>query len=139
MTSSAKRAPSKRPRVLIALHLLLLVYSLSGFFSKSAASEPVLSFKFVALYGGMLFILFAYAIGWQQIIKRLPLTFAFANKAITVVWGMVWGVIFFGENISVLNAIGAVLVVAGVVLFAFADAEPDLRSSEEGAAAGVDA
>ena len=107
--------------------------------SKSAASEPVLSFKFVVLYGGMLFILFAYAIGWQQIIKRIPLTLAFANKAITVVWGMVWGVIFFGESISVLSVIGAVFVVAGVILFALADEDPGSHPIDEGAAAGVDA
>jgi len=120
---------SKRARVLIALHILLLVYSLSGFFSKSAASESVHSFTFIALYAGMLFILFVYAIGWQQIIKRLPLTLAFANKAITVVWGMLWGALFFGESISFLNALGAVLTVSGVVLFAIADGEGVTTSS----------
>lgn len=138
MTSSEKCDTSEKSQVLISLHVLLLVYSLSGFFSKSAACEPALSFKFVVLYGGMLLILFAYAIGWQQIIKRLPLTLAFANKAITVVWGMVWGVIFFGESISALNAIGAVLVVAGVVLFALADVEPDSCPPGQEALTGVD-
>lgn len=106
---------------LIGLHLLLLVYSLSGFFSKNAAAQPVMSLQFVLFYGGMLAILFGYAIGWQQVIKRLPLTLAFANKAVTVIWGMVWGVIFFGETITHPMVIGAVLVMAGVVLFAVAD------------------
>lgn len=119
---TAGAAPG-RVGVLIVLHLLLLVYSLSGFFSKNAASYPVLSPQFVLLYGGMLAILFGYALGWQQIIKRLPLTLAFANKAVTVVWGMVWGVIFFGETITLPMVIGAVLVMAGVVLFAVADGQ----------------
>ena len=87
-----------RAKTLIALHLLLLVYSLSGIFSKNAAREPFLSPMFILLYGGMLVILFIYAIGWQQILKRLSLSMAFANKAVTVIWGMVWGFFIFGES-----------------------------------------
>ena len=58
---------------------------------------------------------------FQQIIKRLPLTTAFANKAITVVWGIVWGFLFFGESINALKVAGALLVVAGVVVYARSD------------------
>lgn len=121
----SKLSPNKRAATLIALHLLLLVYSLSGIFSKNAAHEPFLSPMFIGLYGGMLAILFIYAIGWQQILKRLSLSLAFANKAVTVVWGMVWGFFIFGESISTLNLIGAALVIAGVVLYARADAEEE--------------
>ncbi|MCU7585858.1 transporter [Adlercreutzia muris] len=122
---AAAKTPNKRAVTLIALHLLLLVYSLSGIFSKNAAHEPFMSPMFIALYGGMLLILFIYAIGWQQILKRLSLSLAFANKAVTVVWGMVWGFFIFGEPISALNLIGAALVIAGVVLYARADAEDE--------------
>lgn len=100
-----------RAKTLIALHLLLLVYSLSGIFSKNAAREPFLSPMFILLYGGMLVILFIYAIGWQQILKRLSLSMAFANKAVTVIWGMVWGFFIFGESVSALNIWGAAMVV----------------------------
>lgn len=122
---AAAKTPNKRAVTLIALHLLLLVYSLSGIFSKNAAHEPFMSPMFIALYGGMLAILFIYAIGWQQILKRLSLSLGFANKAVTVVWGMVWGFFIFGESISALNLIGATLVIAGVVLYARADAEDE--------------
>lgn len=114
---------NKRAMVLICLHLLLLIYSLSGIFSKTAASKPFLSMSFIALYGFMLLVLFVYAIGWQQIIKRLPLTLAFMNKAVTIVWGVVWGCFFFGEELNVGKMLGAALVVIGVILFAKADGE----------------
>ncbi|WP_304425651.1 EamA family transporter [uncultured Adlercreutzia sp.] len=117
----AKGAVNGRAKTLIALHLLLLFYSLSGILSKNAAHEPFLSPLFIVLYGGMLLILFVYAIGWQQILKRLSLSMAFANKAVTVVWGMVWGALIFGESISVVNLMGAAMVIAGVVLYARAD------------------
>lgn len=73
--------------------------------------------------GGVFLILAVYAIGWQQIIKRLPLTTAFANKAVTVVWGIVWGALFFDEAISLGKLLGAALIIGGVVLFVKADEE----------------
>ena len=114
---------NSRAIVLIALHVLLLVYSLCGFFSKNASRQPFMSFEFCAFYAGMLAILVVYAIGWQQILKRLPLTVAFANKAITIVWGIVWGAVFFQEAVTPPMVVGAVIVMAGVVLFSIADGE----------------
>ena len=104
-------------KVFIALHLLLLFYSLSSVLSKLAAAEDFLSFKFCLYYGGMFCILVIYALGWQQILKRLPLTVAFANKAVTLVWSMVFGALLFKEQIHLNQLIGCALAVAGVILF----------------------
>jgi len=110
-----------RLKTILALNLLLMVYSTSGIFSKLAAGESFLSLKFVMYYAMVIVLLGVYAIGWQQIIKRMPLTTAFANKAITIVWGLVWGLIFFEEKISLGKVAGIICVVAGVVLYAKAD------------------
>ena len=77
-------------RNLFYLHILLLVYSLTEIFSKLAAGASFPSMKFCAFYGMVLLILFVYALGWQQIIKQIPLSTAFANKAVTTIWGTVW-------------------------------------------------
>ena len=72
---------------------------------------------------------------WQQIIKRLPLTYAYANKAVTVLWGIVWGMLLFREQVSALKLLGAAVVLAGVVLFSLAekdDAGSDASDSEGG-------
>lgn len=127
----ATKRVNSRAGVLIALHVLLLIYSLSGFFSKNASRQPFLSFEFCALYAGMLAILVVYAFGWQQILKRMPLTLAFANKAITIVWGIVWGVVFFGETVTAPMVIGAVIVIAGVVLFSIADGEQQEQMQQD--------
>ena len=79
---------------------MLMVYSMSGIFSKLAAGQPFLSFRFCLYYGVIIALLGLYAIGWQQIIKRMPLTSAYANRAVTVVWGIVWGAVLFGEAIT---------------------------------------
>lgn len=104
-------------KVFLALHLLLLFYSLSSVLSKLAAAQPFLSFRFCLYYGGMFVILVIYALGWQQILKRLPLTVAFANKAVTLVWSMVFGALLFHEQIKLNQLIGCALAVIGVVLF----------------------
>lgn len=101
------------------LHLLLFLYSLVGVCGKMSADESFLSFDFLLYYLLMLLTLVVYALGWQQIIKVFPLSTAFANKAITVAWGLVWGKLIFNENITVGKLIGIGFIVAGIVLFSY--------------------
>ncbi|MDO5118119.1 MAG: transporter [Eggerthellaceae bacterium] len=126
---------NKRALALIALHVLLLVYSSTSFFSKNAAQQEFLSPAFIGFYIGMIVVLGIYAVGWQQVIKHLPLTLAFANKAVTVAWGMFWSVCFFHEAITAQMIVGAIIVMAGVALFSYADA----REQQEATAPGGDA
>lgn len=100
---------------------MLALYSLSSVCAKLAAGLDFMSVGFVGCYAGMIALLGIYAIGWQQVIKRLPLTFAYANKAVTVAWGIVWGMLLFNERVSPLKLLGALIVLAGVVLFSLAE------------------
>lgn len=115
---------SQKVKLYIVLHLLLMMFSVMGICSKTAANQEFMSFPFLFYYGLMLAILAVYAVAWQQIIKRLPLTTAFANKAVTVVWGMVWGVVAFREHISLNKVIGSVIIILGIVLYSKAG-EPE--------------
>lgn len=105
----------------ILLHVMLMIYSMSGICSKAASKQSFLSPKFILYYGLVIVLLGFYAIAWQQIIKRLPLTIAYANRAVTVIWGAAWGTLFFEEKISVTKIIGIMLVVGGVVCYALSD------------------
>ena len=110
-----------RVKTVLALQLLLLFYSLAGVLSKFAADSDFLSIEFLGLYIGILAILGAYAIGWQQILKRLPLTTAYSNRAVTVAWGILWGLLFFSEPVTIGKAAGAAMIIAGIVLYSHAD------------------
>ena len=112
-------------KTMLMLHLMLMVYSMGGICSKLAGAEPFLSLKFCLYYGVIIALLGFYAIAWQQIIKRMPLTTAFANKAVTVVWGLVWGIVFFQEQVTFGKILGAALVILGVVIYAKADEEKE--------------
>lgn len=111
---------------LLILHATLLVYTASSVCSKLAAEQALGSLPFFLLYGGVLVCLGVYAIVWQQIIKHLPLTTAYANKAVTVVWGMVLGTLLFQEHISPRQLLGAAVIIAGVVLYILADREENI-------------
>ena len=118
-----KRKFGQKAKTLLILHVFLMVYSLSSVCSKMAANEPFLGIKFCFYYFAVIILLGVYAIGWQQIIKRIPLTMAFANKAVTVVWGIIWGILLFQESVSLKKLVGAVLIILGIILYSRADIE----------------
>ena len=108
---------------LIYLHILLFVYSFGSICSKMAGKETTVSFSFVLFYTLVLLDLFVYAIVWQQILKKLPLVTAYANKAVTVIWGLLWGMLIFKEKLTIWNIVGAIVIIIGIYLVVRADAK----------------
>ena len=106
---------------LIILHIELILLSLSGVCSKMAAQNEFLSFWWLFWYALVILNLGVYAIVWQQIIKHLPLSTAYANKAITIVWGILWGFIFFQEQIKWNMLVGAAIAIVGVIVVVKSD------------------
>ncbi len=110
-------------RVYLLLHLLMLFYAAATAMQKLASRYAFLSLGFLLSYAGVAFFLGLYALGWQQVIKRLPLSVAFANKAVTYVWMMLFGALFFRESIRPRQILGCAILIAGVLLYVRADRE----------------
>ena len=105
----------------ILRHIALLIYSTSGLFSKNASQHPFGSLPFILFYAGMIMVLGIYALLWQQVIKRMDVTTAYANKAVTVVWGVVLGILFFREKVTLRQVIACGVIIFGTVLYVRAD------------------
>ena len=103
-------------KYLILLQGILFLYSLGGIANKMAARQDVFSIKWCFFYGLVLLNLFVYALLWQQILKKMPLTTAFANKSVVIIWSMIWGSFFFHEAITLKQIAGSVFVFIGVYL-----------------------
>ena len=103
-----------RIRQFLFLHIVLLIYSLTSILSKLAADKK--GFAFIIMYGGVLVCLALYAIFWQIVLKKFSLTIAFANKAIVVVWGIIWGWLFFEEAVTWNKIIGAMIIIVGIMI-----------------------
>lgn len=118
MKESEEEALEKKTnwKVVLCLHILLFIYSLESVCSKMAAAQEMFSFKFFLFYGLVLFLLFFYALAWQRILKYMPLTVAYANKGITIIWGMIWGALLFNETITLKTIIGGAIILAGIYM-----------------------
>lgn len=103
----------------LLLHSSFFVFSLSGIFSKLASKYDFFSFNFCLCYGLMLFILFVYAILWQQTLKKIDLSIAYANKAIMIIWSTIWGITIFNETLEPKHFLAAILIIIGVILVSY--------------------
>lgn len=98
------------------LHFILFLYSINGIFSKLTSTKEFISLDFILLYGVILFNLFIYAILWQQILKKIPLSIAFSNKSVVIIWGMIWGKLIFNETIKWNMILGTIIIILGVYM-----------------------
>ncbi|MCU6696472.1 EamA family transporter [Laedolimicola ammoniilytica] len=104
------------PKLILALQLVVMLYTLSSVAAKMASGQAFLSLPFIVYYGVEILILGFYAIAWQQIIKRCDLSVAYANRSMAILWSLVWTVIFFHEALTVKNIIGVLIVFAGTMI-----------------------
>lgn len=116
---------NKKVLYIFVLNIAILIFSIAGIFSKNAGLNDFLSFKFCLYYGISIFLLFLYAIFWQQVIKVLPLTLAYVNKAITILWGLIFSKIIFDEKITIGKMVGALIVIIGIIIFVIGDSKKD--------------
>jgi len=101
---------------ILSLQFVIMVYTGSSIMAKFAAAQELLSVKFCLFYGIEIVILGVYAILWQQIIKKFELSVAYANRAMVLVWSMVWAAVIFHDEITAQNIAGVLLVIAGTVI-----------------------
>jgi len=101
---------------IIFIQLAVIVYTFSGVMGKLAAGHDFLSWPFIIFIGLELFILGCYAIIWQQIIKRYPLSIAYVNRAMAIFWSTLWAAIIFGERITLNNIIGVIVIFVGIMV-----------------------
>ena len=101
---------------ILMLQAVFMIYSISSVVSKFASGKEFFSFEFILFYGLDVMVLGIYALLWQQVIKRFELSIAYANKAITLLWALIWGIVIFHEQITVGKVIGILLVMVGIFI-----------------------
>lgn len=101
--------------ILVGIYLL---YACTSFFTKFASLQEFLSLPYLLGLTGAFVVMAAYALLWQQIIKRVPIAEAYMFKGTGLVWGLLICYFFFGEAITTGNIVGSVMVIVGIALFA---------------------
>lgn len=103
-------------RDIFILQLVIAIYTLSTVFAKFASGEEFLSFKFILFYGIEMLVLGLYAIIWQQLIKKFDISVAYANKAMGLLWSIIWAILIFNDTITIKNIIGVIIVIIGTII-----------------------
>ena len=99
---------------LLALQGAVILYSFADVTAKLASRYPFLSGGYLLWLGAELLVLGVYAVCWQQIIKRVDISVAYANRAAAIVWTMLWAVLLFHETITLKNLVGVGILFAGI-------------------------
>ncbi len=116
---------------LIAMQIVVIIYSASTVMAKLAAREKLISPKGILFYACYIGGLGLYAIFWQQIIKKVDLSIAYANRCMNLVWSSVWAIILFHEKLSIPNICGLVLVLVGTFFVNSVEKEKEDSSAQE--------
>lgn len=99
---------------ILDLQAVVVIYTFSTIIGKFAAGQEGITF--LLYYGAEVAVLGVYAILWQQMIKKFDLSIAYANRAVALVWSLLWAVLIFQEQLTVKKVAGVVLVIAGTVI-----------------------
>lgn len=95
-----------------------LLYACVGICTKMAALQPPMSWPYLLWFGGAVAIIGAYAILWQQILKRIELSTAYMFKGTSLIYTMLIAALLFGEAITVPNIIGSLIIIVGIFFLA---------------------
>ncbi len=107
---------TKKTWHLIALQGAVMIYSINTIVAKFVSQESFLSPRWILLYMLEFAVLGVYAILWQQIIKHFDISVAYANKATSLVWSLLWSVLLFHEGVSLLKIAGIAVTILGIIL-----------------------
>lgn len=99
-------------RQLGLLQAIIAIYTISSVMAKFASGAQ--SLGTMAMFLGLDFLFLAvYALCWQQMIKKLPLSVAYANRAMALLWSALWASWIFGEQIGKKQMAAIALVIVG--------------------------
>jgi drug/metabolite transporter (DMT)-like permease len=101
------------------LVVLNLFYATVGIFTKLASQQVFMSWRYLFAFAGAVGVIGIYAILWQQIIRRIELSTAYMFKGTTIIFTMLFAHWLFGEQITWNNIVGAIIIIVGIVLFAY--------------------
>lgn len=102
----------------IALVGVNAIYACTSIFTKMASLQEMVSWRFIFWIICAIGIMGIYAVIWQKIIAKIPLSTAYMFKGTSLIFVLLISAVLFGESITYTNIIGSIIIIAGIVLFA---------------------
>lgn len=108
----------KNSALCFALIGVNLVYACTSVCTKMASQQEMQSLPYLLWVVGAVAVMGLYALLWQQIITRMPISTAYMFKGTSLIFVLLFSALLFGEGITNNNLIGSAVIIAGVVLYA---------------------
>lgn len=109
---------TKPYKTYLALIGVNLIYACTSIFTKMASRQEMLSLLYLFWIAGAIGVMGVYALLWQQVIARMPLSKAYMFKGTSLIFVLLFSALLFGEAITLNNVIGATIIIVGIILFA---------------------
>lgn len=106
----------KKRNVYLLAIVAIVFESLSSSVLKMSRPYPFLSPMYLFWFGVAICIMGLYAVAWQLLLERLPLTTAYLRKGLTYVLIFIWAKVFFNETITPQQIVGIIIIIAGMVV-----------------------
>ncbi len=84
-------------------------------------------------FGLAVIILGIYAVCWQLILERIPLTTAYLRRGFSYILLFVWSTLIFHENITIKQIIGIAVISLGMFISVSGDSAAPGKSTEKSA------
>lgn len=108
----------KRGGLFFGLIGVNFIYACTSIFTKMASRQDMLSWPYLLWITGAIGVMGIYALLWQQIIRRMPISTAYMFKGTSLVFVLLISSLLFGEVITWNNVIGAIIIVTGIIFYA---------------------
>lgn len=99
------------------------IYACEAVCNKYASMHDFLSMQYIFGIVAAVVVLGIYAIAWQQILKRIPLTDAYMFKGASLVFVLLFSVMIFHEAVTVWNLVGLAIILIGTIGYARTECE----------------
>lgn len=93
---------------------IYMIFSISSVLMKLASQANDIIPKFI-LFGASIGILVFFSLLWQKILQKSDLIKPYLFKSTTIIWGLIFGIMIFGEVVTWNMIIGVILTMIGVI------------------------
>ena len=106
----------KRSKIILLAIVAVFMESLTSPCLKLGGRYPFLSAGYIAWFCLAVLILGFYAVCWQLILEKLPLTTAYLRRGFSYILIFVWATLIFHETITWKQILGIVVISIGMVI-----------------------
>jgi drug/metabolite transporter (DMT)-like permease len=107
---------NKKRNLLLLVLIAIFLESFTSPFLKLGTQYPVFSKMYFICFFAAVLVLAFYAIIWQLVLERIPLTTAYLRKGLSYILVFLWASLIFHEEITLKQIIGITVIFIGMVV-----------------------